>query len=442
MKQCKKLLSVLLCAVLVFGLTTTALAADSYSAWFEPNYKEMLELDLIPDSFSGLNLKKDITRGEMCELAVLALEDITDYTIEPERTDYFSDTQELYILKAYELGIVSGYPDGTFLPNDALSRQEFFQIVENFCNAAACILNPGDEDLSRFADTGKISSWAVDAATVCVRYGFVNGDSSSGALALKPKDNASRQEAMAMFLRAYKSLNEYYFYIKNAQVVVDDNSVSEGSGIVGEDAVVDDVAITGVSMQMMVNSDGLNIRSSWSKDSDILGVVPYGTELNVTGICENGWVRIDYKGKTGYVNGDYVSEYEEVDHSANATAVEIAEYAMQFIGYPYIYGAESPSSGFDCSGLVYYVYGQYGYNLYRVADDQMDYNGTAVSRDNLQVGDLVFFGSGSYADHVGIYIGNNNFVHAANPSSGVRISSMNETYYATRYLCARRIVLN
>jgi cell wall-associated NlpC family hydrolase len=66
----------------------------------------------------------------------------------------------------------------------------------------------------------------------------------------------------------------------------------------------------------------------------------------------------------------------------------------------------------------------------------------AVSRQDLQVGDMVFFGSGSYADHVGMYIGNNNFVHAANPSSGVRISSMNETYYLQRYLGARRIITN
>ena len=100
----------------------------------------------------------------------------------------------------------------------------------------------------------------------------------------------------------------------------------------------------------------------------------------------------------------------------------------------------SPSSGFDCSGLVYYSYGQFGYQLKRTADDQMNNNGVAVSRSNLQVGDLVFFGSGSYANHVGIYIGNDNFVHAANPSSGVRVSSLNETYYANRYLGARRIV--
>ena len=112
------------------------------------------------------------------------------------------------------------------------------------------------------------------------------------------------------------------------------------------------------------------------------------------------------------------------------------------MGYPYVYGAESPSSGFDCSGLVYYCFGQYGISLKRTADDQMNYNGTAVSRDNLQVGDLVFFGSGSYANHVGIYIGSGNFVHAANPSSGVRVSSLNETYYANRYIGARRISTN
>ena len=81
----------------------------------------------------------------------------------------------------------------------------------------------------------------------------------------------------------------------------------------------------------------------------------------------------------------------------------------------------------------------YAQVINRVADDQMN-NGTAVSRDELAVGDLVFFGSGSYASHVGMYIGNGNFVHAANPSSGVRISSLNETYYNNRYIGARRII--
>ena len=137
-----------------------------------------------------------------------------------------------------------------------------------------------------------------------------------------------------------------------------------------------------------------------------------------------------------------MTDYQEVESSPSSgdAGVNIANFAMQYVGYPYVYGAESPSDGFDCSGLVYYTYGQFGYSLKRTADDQMDHNGTPVSRDALQVGDLVFFGNGSYANHVGIYIGNNNFVHAANPSSGVVVSSMNETYYANRYLTARRVI--
>jgi len=205
---------------------------------------------------------------------------------------------------------------------------------------------------------------------------------------------------------------------------------------------VEDVNITGVDKHMMVTSTGLNVRSSWSTNGEILGTVSYGTDLTVTGLCENGWVQVLYQGQTGYVSGEYVADYEDVDHSASSEAVDIANFAMEFVGYPYVYGAESPSQGFDCSGLVYYCFGEFGIKLKRTADDQMNHNGTAVSRSNLQVGDLVFFGYGGYADHVGIYIGNNNFVHAANPSSGVRVSSMDETYYLNKYLGARRISMD
>ena len=126
---------------------------------------------------------------------------------------------------------------------------------------------------------------------------------------------------------------------------------------------------------------------------------------------------------------------------AEISSVRFLEAVMMlsFIGYSYVWGGASPKTGFDCSGLMYYVLTQYGYSMNRVADDQMN-QGTAVSRDNLQIGDLVFFGSGSYANHVGMYIGNNNFVHASSPTTGVRINSLDETYYRTRYIGARRII--
>ena len=440
MKRKNRILSLLLCVVLICSMIPTASAYTGVAQWFEPSLREMQELDLLPSAFEGMDLSKDITRGEMCRLAVHALEKIVGWAITPERTDYFSDTAEDYIVKAYELGIVNGYPDGTFKPNNKLTRQEFFQIIENFCNAAAFLPFADGSYLANFVDTGAVADWAAEATQICVKYGYVNGKLDKGVYSLDPTGNASRQEAMAMFLRAYKSLNEYYYYILNAKVVIDDIVITD-KGETGNNTVIEDVNIVGVDKHMMVNTSGLNVRSLWSKESDILGVLNYGADLTVTGLCENGWVQILYKGQIGYVNGDYVQDYAQVDNTASATAVDIANYAMQFVGCSYVYGATGPNS-FDCSGLVYYCFGQYGIQLKRTADDQMNNNGVAVSRSNLQVGDLVFFGSGSYSNHVGIYIGNNNFVHAANPSSGVRVSSLNETYYANRYLGARRITTN
>ena len=441
MKLKARILSLLLCVLLVAAAAPSVSAANvtGVAPWFEPSLREMEQLGLLPPSYNGFDLSKDITRAEMCELAVHAFEKITGYAIVPEASDYFSDTTADYIIKAYELGIVSGYPDGTFKPNNKLTRQEFFQIIENFCKSSAFQPVADESYLGSFSDKAAVDAWAKEAAQICVRYGYVNGKAEDDGTYLDPHGNASRQEAMAMFLRAYKSLNEYYYYIRTAQVVVDKHQ-SSGNIETGENTVVEDVKITGVDKHMIVTATALNIRSLWSKETDIIGTVNYGTDLTVTGLCENGWVRVEYKGQTGYVNGEYVEDYEEIDHSASDEAVDIANYAMNYIGYPYVYGAESPGSGFDCSGLVYYCYGKYGYSLKRTANDQMNNNGVPVSRSNLQVGDLVFFGNGSYANHVGIYIGNNNFVHAANPSSGVRVSSMNETYYANRYLTARRII--
>ena len=442
----KRILTILLCGALLLSSVPAALADGSYtgvSTWFEPSLREMQQLKLLPDSFSGKDLSQDITRGEMCELAVQALEIITGFSLEPERNDYFSDTSATYVIKAYELGIVSGYPDGTFQPDSKLTRQEFFQIIENFCKAAAFLPSADNSYLSKFSDASAVADWAQEAAQICVKYGYVNGRGDGKTVTLEPDGCATRQEAMAMFLRAYKSLNEYYYYIKNAKVVVDDN---QGSSSTGENTVVDNVKITGVDKIMSVTAANLNIRTSWSTNGKILGTVTYGTQLTVTGLCENGWVQVQYQGQTAYVSGDYLSEISgndtpTVDNNAGSSkAVDIANRAMQYVGYPYVYGAKDPAYGFDCSGLVYYCYGQFGITLQRTANDQMHNNGVAVARDSLQVGDLVFFGSGSYANHVGIYIGNGNFVHAANPASGVRVSSLNETYYVNRYLGARRII--
>lgn len=120
---------------------------------------------------------------------------------------------------------------------------------------------------------------------------------------------------------------------------------------------------------------------------------------------------------------------------------QMAEMAKKYIGYKYVYGGANPNSGFDCSGLVYYICGQLGYSVSRTADYQAN-NGVHVEKANLQLGDLVFFSNyktNTGIGHVGIYIGNNQFVHASTATTGVIVSSLNEAEYVRRYITACRI---
>jgi cell wall-associated NlpC family hydrolase len=107
--------------------------------------------------------------------------------------------------------------------------------------------------------------------------------------------------------------------------------------------------------------------------------------------------------------------------------------AMQYLGIPYVYGGASPG-GFDCSGLVMYVFGQVGVSLPHNAAAQYGY-GQPVSRDQLQAGDLVFFNG---LGHVGIYIGGGQFIHAPHTGDVVKISSLSG-WYSSTWVGARRL---
>jgi cell wall-associated NlpC family hydrolase len=111
---------------------------------------------------------------------------------------------------------------------------------------------------------------------------------------------------------------------------------------------------------------------------------------------------------------------------------EAATIALRYLGVPYAWGGASPD-GFDCSGLVLYVYAQIGVSLPHFAAAQYG-AGTPVSRDQLQPGDLVFFDA---LNHVGIYIGSGQFVHAPHTGDVVKISSLAE--YGASYVGARRV---
>ena len=184
----------------------------------------------------------------------------------------------------------------------------------------------------------------------------------------------------------------------------------------------------------------VRFRSSPSTSSDILGEYNTGKEISVTG-SSGDWTACVIDGKSGYVYSQYVTTAKPAVPGTGGSELgrQIAEYTLQFVGYDYVWGGTSPSTGFDCSGLMYYVYGQFGYQLNRVAEDQAR-NGVHVEPNELQPGDILCFYSNGYIGHVGMYIGNGQFVHAANSRSGVIITDLTSGYYSTRGFEARRIV--
>lgn len=115
----------------------------------------------------------------------------------------------------------------------------------------------------------------------------------------------------------------------------------------------------------------------------------------------------------------------------------IVSRALSLQGTPYVFGGTT-RSGFDCSGFTKYVYASSGISLPRTSYAQFA-SGAAVGKNDLTPGDLVFFSTySSGASHVGIYIGGGRFVHASNPSSGIKVSSLSDSFYSSRYLGARR----
>ncbi len=124
-----------------------------------------------------------------------------------------------------------------------------------------------------------------------------------------------------------------------------------------------------------------------------------------------------------------------------AKANDVLFRALGLVGTPYRYGGNTPEGGFDCSGLVTYVFrDSAGVGLPRASRDMAAMRVPEVSRRQLQSGDLVFFGAGSNVNHVGIYVGEDRFVHAPNSGGTVRMDQLDGPYWKEHYLFAKRVL--
>ena len=212
-----------------------------------------------------------------------------------------------------------------------------------------------------------------------------------------------------------------------------------------------------------VKSASVNLRAEPNTSAAVVTTLTVNTSVDVYEE-KDGWSKVKIKSlaKEGYISTALLSDTkQETSRGAEATrnktqkpttpvvnetttttttsggGTSVVSKAKQYIGSRYVYGGSSPS-GFDCSGFTSYVYKQFGVSLNRTAAGQYS-NGTAVSKSQLQPGDLVMFGK-SGINHVGIYIGGGQMVHAANPSRGVTTDTINSGYYANNYVGARRVM--
>lgn len=136
------------------------------------------------------------------------------------------------------------------------------------------------------------------------------------------------------------------------------------------------------------------------------------------------------------------NQFSSASHTSLSSATNnLIATAKNFIGLPYRFGGTSPTSGFDCSGFMQYVYKQTAnINLPRTSGS-MAQVGEKVSRDSLQPGDMVFFShSGGRISHVGMYIGEGRFIHAPSTGKTISITALNSGYWADKFVTARRVI--
>lgn len=315
---------------------------------------------------------------------------------------------------------------------------------------------------------GNLSITASAASSVMYGIGFVNASSlrlrTEANTSSATLDTASRNECVVVISKS----GEWYKVNYNLQ-----------TGYMHEDYLDVSTKENAELGYGKITGSGVNLRSGPSTSYKVTAVSSKDDMCYIIGMNE-GWYKVIYKNTICYIRSDFMElteiPYENNDSvnspkffrrgkstgiapsaaalngtssgsaipsssttSPSVSGSQILAEAQKYLGTRYLSGGASPS-GFDCSGLVYYVLKQLGYSPYRTPASQYKM-GTYVEKASLKTGDIVFFaGTGaSGISHVGIYAGNGQFIHAPNSRSTVSYSSLTSGYWAEHYYGARRM---
>ena len=188
-----------------------------------------------------------------------------------------------------------------------------------------------------------------------------------------------------------------------------------------------------VSNVAISTSGGLRVREAPGTDSEIITTMGEGESLEVLEELD-GWIKVALDDEEAYISAEYAKVSQELPTAITMTEllygegvsdvrVDLCQYAKEFIGNPYVWGGTSLTKGADCSGFTLSIFKKYGFTLPHSAASQSKM-GTDVNLADAKAGDLVFYAKGGHVNHVAIYIGSGQVVHASNPKTGIRISAV------------------
>ncbi|MCD7739518.1 MAG: NlpC/P60 family protein [Lachnospiraceae bacterium] len=305
-----------------------------------------------------------------------------------------------------------------------VSAGTFSDVTQNVGIASITSSTIDEEDCIQYAESGENNLWGYTNLGIAQVDGNLNvrSEPSTDAGIVGKMTNNSACEII-------EELDGWY-HITSGEV---EGYVSADYILTGIEAKVKALSVAYVKAVVQVN--GLNVRSGPGEDYSVVTQVATGEELEVVEVA-NGWVTCTLNSDTVYVSEEFVEIVDgldtamtlsELQYGSGVSDVRVAlvEYALQFVGNPYVWGGTSLTNGADCSGFVLSVFANYGYSLPHSSASQSRC-GTSISVSDIQPGDLLFYGSSSSSiSHVAIYIGNGQIVHASDEKTGIKISNYN-----------------
>lgn len=405
---------------------TKVLVLDDSGDWYKVAYNGMI--GYVSDDYLSLSAKMDLQAGyaKITSGSSLRMRSGpgTGYDVLTKLSP--GSTAEI-------LGVNKGWVKVKYQSYTGYISAEYMTVVASGSNGGSNDSGSSGGDSNNTSASGlKVTS----SGNLRMRSG--PGTSYSIVTSLKPGTIVKNLGASGSWYKVQYGNNVGYVsatYVKEA--VYNEPSDSGNQSGSGDSTNYDGVKVT--------SSGRLNMRKGAGTSYGIVSRLPSGAVAKLVSTHGN-WYKVTYKGDTGYVSAEYcklvdydASVSNEDTSTSSTTREKVIAYAKTFLGTKYVYGGTKPSTGFDCSGFVRYVLAEYGFSIPRTSASQYS-DTTRIKKSELKLGDLIFFGNSGKVNHVGMYIGNNNFIHAENSDTGVVISSLSSSYYSSHYIGCGRVI--